>query len=278
MRFTQYINEAREMLKQWKKYLSTNKELSAGVDILNKINKAGYNAYFVGGVVRDIVIGRDFNDIDIASNIDFDNLSKIFKIYDIGKSKDFGISVIKYKGFNFEIARYRSDGKYEDGRRPETVKFNVTLKDDMSRRDIQINAMAIDKNGNIIDYFDGKKDIKNKILKTVGNPYERFSEDFLRMMRIPRFASKLGFEIDKETKKAIQKLSPNIQNLSPERLKDELVKSASQSGDKFAKYIQILDELKLLRFILPEVANLKWFRENLAHHPETHGYVRKILD
>ena len=271
MRFTQYINEAREMLKQWKKYLSTNKELSAGVDILNKINKAGYNAYFVGGVVRDIVIGRDFNDIDIASNIDFDNLSKIFKIYDIGKSKDFGISVIKYKGFNFEIARYRSDGKYEDGRRPETVKFNVTLKDDMSRRDIQINAMAIDKNGNIIDYFDGKKDIKNKLLRTVGDPYKRFGEDHLRIMRAARFSSKLGFEIEKDTKKAAQKLSNKILELSPERIKDEIMKAAAQSGDKFADYIIELDKLKILKHILPEVLNLKFWRENLQHHPETRG-------
>jgi len=155
------------------------------------------------------------------------------------------------------------------GRRPTKVSFNATLKDDLSRRDIQINAMAIDKDGNIIDEFGGREAIRNKILKMVGNPYERFSEDFLRMLRVPRFSSKLDFKIDKGTEKAIQKLSTNIQDLAPERVKDELLKAASTSGDKFADYILLLDKLKLLKHILPEVVNLKWYRENLSHHPET---------
>ena len=278
MRLTHYINEAKEMLKQWKKYISTNKELAAGVDVLTKINKAGFRAYFVGGMVRDIILGLPAKDVDIATNMDMNKLSKMFKVHDIGKSRDFGIVVVNHKGFKFEIAEFRSDGVYKDGRRPTSVTFNVELETDLSRRDLTVNAMAIDKDGRIIDKFDGKKDIQNKILRTVGNPYDRFSEDFLRIMRVPRFAAKLGFEIDKETTKAIQKLSPSIQDLSPERLREELIKAASQTGDKFAKYIQILADLKLLRFILPEVMNLKNFRENLLHHPETHGYVRKILN
>ena len=175
--------------------------------------------------------------------------------------------------------------EYENtGRRPSSVSFNVSFEGDAGRRDFTINAMGINSKGEIVDYFDGKKDIKNKVIKTVGNPYKRFGEDYLRMLRAPRFAAKLGFDIEKGTKRAIQKLSPNIKDLSPERIKDELMKSAAQSGDKFAEYIRILYDLKLLRFILPEVMNLKWYKENLAHHPETRGgegvftHVTKALE
>jgi tRNA nucleotidyltransferase/poly(A) polymerase len=131
--------------------------------------------------------------------------------------------------------------------------------------------MGINAKGEIIDYFDSNKDIKNRVLKAVGDPRERFGEDYLRMLRLPRFAAKLGFDIDKDTEKAAKKLSSNIKDLPPERIRDELIKAASQSGDKFANYIILLEKLKLLKYILPEIMNLKWFKENLKHHPETRG-------
>ena len=261
------------MLKQWQKYVNSNKELAAGVKILKAINKAGFRAYIVGGSVRDIILGDlKPHDIDIATNASIDTLNKLFKkTYDIGKSKEFGIVTVKQDSFDFEIAQFRKDGTYSDGRRPDSVSVTGSFKEDVERRDFTINAMGINAQGEIIDYFDGRKDIKDKVLKTVGDPRERFGEDYLRMMRLPRFASKLGFEIEKGTEKAAQKLSTNIQNLPPERIKDELIKAASQSGDKFANYIIQLDKLKLLRFILPEVVNLKWFKERLDFHPETKG-------
>jgi tRNA nucleotidyltransferase/poly(A) polymerase len=272
MRLTQYLTEAREMLKQWKSYVTSNKELAAGVKILQKINKAGFRAYIVGGSVRDIIFGNlKPHDVDIATNASIDVLNKLFKIYDIGRSKEFGIVTAKESGFDFEIAQFRKDGTYSDGRRPDSVSVTGSFEEDAERRDFTINAMGINAQGEIIDYFDGRKDIKNKILRTVGDPRKRFGEDYLRMMRLPRFASKLGFEIEKGTEKAAQKLSANIQNLPPERIKDELIKAASQSGDKFADYILQLDKLKLLKYILPEVMNLKWFKERLDFHPETRG-------
>jgi tRNA nucleotidyltransferase/poly(A) polymerase len=151
------------------------------------------------------------------------------------------------------------------------VSFGVTLKDDLGRRDLTCNAMALDREGNIIDYFGGKKDIINKVLKTVGNPEDRFSEDFLRLARVARFSSKLGFSVDKDTKRAIKKLSGNVVKLSPDRIKDEILKSAAQSGEKFAKYIILLDELKILKHILPELKALQNWKEDLTHHPETIG-------
>jgi tRNA nucleotidyltransferase (CCA-adding enzyme) len=273
MKFLRYLNEAREQLKDWQSYLNRNKELKAGVSILDKINKAKYRAYIVGGSVRDIILGNlKPHDIDIATNMPMDELGKIFKTYDIGKSKSFGIVTVKYGGFDFEIAQFRTDGTYLDGRRPESVQITAKFSDDANRRDFTINAMGINSKGEIIDFFDGKRDIKDRILKTVGDPYKRFGEDYLRMMRLARFASKLDFEVDKKTAKAAQKLSHNITGLAPERIKDELIKSASQSGDKFAEYIMQLDKLKLLKYILPEIVNLKWYRENLQHHPETRGH------
>ncbi len=273
MRLTLYLKEAKEMLNQWKKFVTDNKELSAGVKILNILNKAGAKAYIVGGSVRDVILGDlKPHDVDIATNASIETIEKLFrKVYDIGKSKDFGIVTVKMDGFDFEVAQFRQDGKYTDGRRPDSISVTGSFEQDAERRDFTINAMGINARGEIVDYFDGKKDIKNKVLKTVGDPRERFSEDFLRMLRLPRFAAKLGFDVDKETEKAVKKLSANILELPAERVRDELMKAASQSGDKFADYIVQLGNLKLLKHILPEVMNLKWYKENLRHHPETRG-------
>jgi tRNA nucleotidyltransferase/poly(A) polymerase len=272
MRLLRYLIEAREQLKQWNKYVKDNKELQAGVKILNKLNKAKFKAYIVGGSVRDIILGNlKPHDVDIATNASIDALNRLFKTYDIGKSREFGIVTVREGSFQFEIAQFRNDGKYTDGRRPESVTVTGSFEEDAARRDFTINAMGINAKGEILDFFDGKKDIQNKILRTVGDPRQRFGEDYLRMLRAPRFAAKLGLDIEKSTEKAIQKLSTNIKDLAPERIQQELVKSAGQSGERFADYILLLDKLKLLKHIMPEVVNLKWYRENLQHHPETRG-------
>lgn len=164
--------------------------------------------------------------------------------------------------------KYKITEYEKTGRRPESIKIVMDLKSDVERRDITINAMAIDKDGNIIDYFDGKKDIKNKIIKAVGNPYDRFEEDLLRIARIARFSSKFKFSIDKQTGKAAKKLSKDISKLPYERIKDELFKAASYGGDKFATYIETLDKIGVLRIILPELINLKYIKQPLHHHPE----------
>ena len=269
MNLLKYLNEAREMLKQWDSYVKRNKDLSAAVKVLKRINKEGFKAYIVGGAVRDIILGVPFKDVDIATNMPIEEIAKIWKVHDIGRSKEFGIVVINQDGHSMEISNFRSDGKYSDGRRPEKINIVGTFEDDAGRRDFTCNSVAINAKGEILDFFNGKKDIQNKILRTVGDPKKRFGEDYLRLMRAPRIAAEKGFEIEKETKKAIQKLSFNIDNMAPERIKDELMKAASMGGNKFAIYIKIMDELKLLKFILPCIVNLKWFKENLQHHPET---------
>lgn len=270
MRFNQFINESQDIKKQWQTYIKTDSMIKNAVDILDIIEKMGYAAYIVGGSVRDIILGHKPKDIDIATNCPVDKLESKFKTFDIGKSKDFGIVVVNRGGFHYEIANFRQDGKYTDGRRPDTVKVCGGFQDDAARRDFCINAMGIDKNGDILDYFDGVKDIKNKLIKTVGNPEERFSEDYLRMMRAVRFAGKLDFEIDPKTKDAIKKHKSQVVMLSPERIKDELFKMASGTGDKFAKTLQILDDVGILDIILPEVVDMKKFKETKDHHPEAY--------
>lgn len=269
MRFQEFINENTDVKKQWQKYVNSNPMIKAAVDVLNKIHKNGGNAWIVGGAVRDLVLGKEPHDIDIATTMKMDKLESIFKIYDIGKSKDFGIVVVNHKGFQFEIAQLRGESGY-DGRRPTSVSFNVDLKGDMKRRDLTLNAMAIDKDGNIIDHFDGMKAINHKILKSVGNPEERFSEDYLRMLRAVRFAGKLDFDIDVETTKAIKKHKSQLVMLSSERIKDELWKMADTTGDKFVNALKLMDTLGILDIILPEVANMKTTKETERHHPEAY--------
>lgn len=267
-RFLDYLIEEEENIERWNDYLMSEPMLRHAVEILEDIEKKGFKAYIVGGCVRDIILGKKPKDIDIATNLDMSALEQMYNVKDIGKSKDFGIVTVKKGGFNYEIARFRSDGKYSDGRRPDTVKVSQTFEEDAKRRDFTINSMGIDSRGNIIDYFDGRKDIKNKLIRTVGNPNDRFREDFLRMMRCIRFSSRLGFKIDPETEKAIKLNKDNIKKIAPERIKDELVKIASESGDKFANAIITLDKVGILDIILPEVVKMKQFEQNVEHHPE----------
>jgi len=275
MRLFDYLTEA-EQLEKWREYVNGIRMLKAAVEILEKLESKGYSAFIVGGTVRDLVLGDTPHDIDIATNCPIEEIETMFPSHDIGKNKEFGIVVIKHRGFDFEVANYRKDGKYLDGRRPERVEIVLDLMTDVSRRDFTVNAMGIDKDGNIIDYFDGQRDIKNKILRTVGNPHERFGEDFLRMMRAARFSAKLDFFIHPETKAAAKDLAANILKLAPERIKDEIFKAASQTGDKFAKYLVELDDMGILELILPEITKLKEFKHSAENHPEG-AYVRRIL-
>ncbi len=270
MKLTTYlINEAVEALKDWNKYVRRNKMLASAVTVLKKITKSKYKAYIVGGAVRDIVLGNKPKDVDIATNMPIDELAKLWKLADIGKSKDFGIVIIKEGGQMFEVAQFREDGKYIDGRRPESVKVTGSFEKDVARRDFTINAMGIDIKGNIIDYFDGRKDIKDKILRTVGDPMKRFSEDKLRIMRAARFSAQHDLSIDPATEKAAKRLSKEISQLPMERIKDEIFKAAKMQGSKFAVYLQILDKFKVLRHILPELVSLKVLQHSPAHHPES---------
>jgi len=272
MRLNNYITESvdQDIKKRWGQYTKTDNMIKNGVDILKKINSKGYDAYIVGGAVRDLIIGDKPHDIDISTNMPIKEIDKMFKTYDIGQSKDFGIVVVSQGGEQYEIAQFRSESDYSDGRHPDKVEIVSDFETDAGRRDLTINAMAVDKDGNIIDHFNGKKAIFDKVIQTVGNPNERFKEDKLRMMRACRFSSKLCFDIHPDTKDAIKSNKEGIKDISVERVKDELVKMASQSGDKFAQGIITLDEVGILDIILPEITRLKGFKETVKFHPEAY--------
>ncbi len=185
----------------------------------------GYEAYVVGGCVRDSIMGKNITDYDITTSATPDEISNIFKKYNIRKygAKHGTISII-YKGKMYEITTFREEEGYTDGRHPDKVSFVKDLKSDLSRRDFTINAMAADLNGNIIDYFNGLNDIKKGIIKTVGNPINRFKEDSLRIFRAIRFSLKLNFNIDKNTYRAMQDSTYLIKEhqLSKERIVAEI--------------------------------------------------------
>ena len=248
--------------------LQNNCVLREARSILEKIEQAGYSAFIVGGAVRDLLMDREIDDVDLTTNCPVKLLEEMFITYDIGKSKDFGILSIVGDYGTYEIAQFRTDGKYKDGRRPENVKIAGTFREDSFRRDFTVNAMGIDKKGNLFDYIGGRGDISCRRIRAVGDPVIRFTEDNLRMIRAPRFASKTGFSIERNTRIAIRRLFKLINNVKVERVRLEMIKAAKLGGKVFANFILQLDNLKLLAQILPEVHNLKYFEHNLQHHPE----------
>lgn len=222
------------------------KKFNGAIDVLEKFNKAGYEAYFVGGCVRDFLLGCEFSDIDITTNA----LPKVVKTI-FRKSIDTGIQhgtvTILVDGESYEVTTFRTEDDYIDHRTPEKVEFVSNLRDDLDRRDFTINAMALDSKGNLYDYHNGKKDLTNKIIKTVNNPNERFFEDALRMLRAFRFSSKLGFEIEDSTLDAIKKNAELIKFVSIERITNEFKKLLAGIGSK--RSLELLLDSKLNTYI-----------------------------
>lgn len=191
--------------------------------IIQKIRECGYEAYAVGGCVRDTLLGRKPGDWDITTSAKPEEVKKIF-----GKTVDTGlqhgtVTIIKNRN-GYEVTTYRIDGEYHDGRHPETVEFTSNLKEDLKRRDFTINAMAYSHETGIVDEFGGMDDLANQVIRCVGLAHDRFTEDALRILRAIRFAAQLGFEIEEETYKAISNIAPNLKKVSKERIQVELTK------------------------------------------------------
>jgi len=268
MNFNEYY--FKESIEDWKTLVQTNPYWKAAQKVLKTIEDAGYEAIIVGGAVRDLVLGKESDDIDISTNSPMDVLEKLFKTHDIGKNKDFGVVVAVVDGYDFEIAHYRSDS-YSDpekGKGADKVELVSSYKGDASRRDLTINQLGINASGQIIDHFGGLKDLENKVVTTVGDPNLRFKEDQVRQLRSVRFSSRFDFEISPETMAALKKNAPEIAKVAPERITKELRKMAQGTGKQFARAIEIMDEVGLLEIILPEVAKLKSLEHNPDHHPE----------
>jgi len=183
-------------------------EFQKALPVLEKIENDGYQAYFVGGCIRDAMLHLPINDVDIATSAYPEEIQKIFpKHFDVGLQH--GTVMAWYKGETYEITTFRTESDYQDYRRPDRVTFVRDLKEDLLRRDFTINAMAMDKDGEVKDYFHGQEDLQKGIIRAVGDPSERFHEDALRMMRAVRFASQLDFQIEECTLKAIKDSAPS---------------------------------------------------------------------
>lgn len=229
-------------------------------NILSSITAKGFEAYVVGGAVRDFLLGRDISDYDITTDALPEQIKDIFaKTIDTGLKH--GTVTVVEGGAVVEVTTYRVDGVYEDHRRPKTVEFSKDLKSDLSRRDFTMNALACDENGNILDYFGGIEDIENKFIRTVGEADKRFEEDALRMLRAIRFACTTGFTIDDEILKSIDRKSSLILYVSGERIKQEMDKALM--GDNV---YMLKKSMPLLREIFPQLARCFDTEQNNIHH------------
>ncbi|MFY9187516.1 MAG: HD domain-containing protein [Bacillota bacterium] len=215
---------------------------------------SGYEAYIIGGAVRDSLIGKTPSDWDIASSATPEDVKKVFEEDCIPTGKRFGTSTVLIKGEKVEVTTFRMESAYSDGRRPDSVTFSKTLRDDVARRDFTINALAYDiRQNGVIDYFGGLQDLEDGIIRTVGDPEDRFSEDSLRMLRAIRFAVELGFEISPDTLRGIEKLHASIQKISHERIQEELSRMLlSAMPGKAFRYVY---ETGLMDYILPELSD-----------------------
>lgn len=253
--------------------------------LVRDLQKDGYIAVFAGGAVRDKAMGLLPNDYDIATSAPPDRVQRLFaekgyKVDEVGKQ--FGIiNLVVDKDTQFEIASLRNDGNYTDGRRPDYVKFVASLYEDAARRDLTINAMFVDPTtGVTYDFFGGRADIANKQIRTVGDPSQRFAEDKLRMMRVPRFAARFGFSVEPGTKSALTEHAPEISTVAPERVAAELY---SLFGTKRPIIgLDLMKETGLMKATMPEIDALDGPKamQDPVWHPEgvVWNHTRKVVD
>ncbi len=231
--------------------------------LLLRLEENGYAAYIVGGCVRDAFLGRVPEDYDITTNALPHQIKECFedkKTVNIGE-KHGTIAVIS-GGNTVEITTMRVDGEYKDSRHPQSVSFTRSVEEDLSRRDFTINAIAVSRSGRVVDLFGGVEDIKNKVIRAVGNPAQRFSEDALRIMRCIRFASVLGFDIEAETSDAAHSLAPTLRYVSKERIFTELSKliCGRNAGKILLEYSDVLCN------VIPELKAMVGFDQRNIHH------------
>ncbi|MBN1492769.1 MAG: CCA tRNA nucleotidyltransferase [Candidatus Omnitrophica bacterium] len=242
--------------------------------IVTHLRANGFVAYYVGGWVRDLLLKQKSTDIDIATNARPEDVMRLFK-KTIPVGMQFGVVLVLEGSVHYEVATFRSDGQYLDGRHPTTVHFS-SPEEDAARRDFTINGMFWDPvEKKVIDFVGGEEDLKKGIIRAIGDPYARFAEDKLRMLRAIRFAARFDFPIEETTYTAVTKLAAEIEVVSQERIRDELVKMLT--GPAPAKSIRLLDETGLLEAILPEITAMKGIEQPPEFHPEGDVFVHTML-
>lgn len=243
--------------------------------VTESLRKAGYEAYLVGGCVRDLFLGRDPKDWDVTTNAKPEDIQKVFP--DSFYENSYGTVGVKTGSDDvrlavIEVTPYRTESGYSDKRRPDEVIFGESLEDDLARRDFTINAIALDDSkGQIVDPYKGQKDIEARVLRTVGVPEQRFEEDALRLMRAVRLVAELGFALDADTAAAIHTKASNLQHISRERVRDEFVRILKSDQPMMAFVLS--QQLGILTFISPDLPRGIGIEQNQAHSYDVFGHL-----
>src|SRR5258708_19249495 len=268
--------------------LNKSPKYKAAREMVVKLRGGGHEAYFGGGCVRDMLLGVAPKDYDVATSATADVVLGMFrKTYSVGAH--FGVVLVCAADGDggeiaTEVATFRHDGAYSDGRRPDAVRFSTDAREDVLRRDFTINGMLLDPvvfedTGDAaaatVDYVNGREDLATGILRAIGEPALRFAEDKLRMLRGVRFAARLGLEIERRTMEAIRAAAPEIGQVSSERIRDELTLMLTEGHARRA--FELLDTTGLLAFVLPEVVRMKGVEQPPQFHPEGDGWVHTML-
>lgn len=242
--------------------------------ICAQLHEAGHEALFAGGCVRDTLLGLSPKDFDIATSATPDEVASIFPGCNfVGAT--FGVQIVPLAGLHFEVATFRRDGTYSDGRRPNSIEF-CDAQHDAERRDFTVNALFMDPEmGEVIDYVGGQDDLATKVIRAVGDPEARFNEDHLRLLRAVRFASQLDFEIEENTYAALCRSAPLLSGISPERIRNEFERILTQPGASRA--MMILKESGLLATFLPEMLATVGCDQPPEYHPEGDVFVHTLM-
>ncbi|MBO4515022.1 MAG: CCA tRNA nucleotidyltransferase, partial [Lachnospiraceae bacterium] len=231
-------------------------------EILDVLHGAGFEAYVVGGCVRDSILGRTPQDWDVTTSARPEEVKALFR-RTIDTGIQHGTVTVMMDKEGFEVTTYRIDGKYEDSRHPSEVIFTPSLEEDLKRRDFTINAMAYNDRDGLVDLFGGMEDMEKKVIRCVGDARARFGEDALRIMRAVRFSAQLGYEIEAQTREAIRELAPTLRNISAERIQTELIKLVVSGHPE---YLRIAWETGITKVVLPEFDLMMETPQNHPHH------------
>lgn len=236
---------------------------------------AGHQAYLVGGCVRDLLLGRPPKDFDVATDAPPARIRELFpRCEEVGAH--FGVCLLRGEGAHVEVATFRSDFDYTDGRRPARVSFESDPRQDAMRRDFTINALLLDvRTGEVRDFTGGRADLEARLIRAIGDPEQRFREDHLRLLRAVRFAARLEFEIEAQTFAAIRRSAQLIRTVSAERVRDELIRILTEGGAR--RGFELLDASGLLNEILPEVAAMKGVEQPPEYHPEGDVWTHTLM-
>lgn len=271
------------LIRQW----TSNASYRAAREIVHALRSEGYVAYFAGGCVRDMLLGVDANDFDVATSATPEAVMSLFnRTFSVGAH--FGVVLVciedQDKGDAIEVATFRSDGAYTDGRRPDAVQFSTDAKEDVLRRDFTVNGMLLDPErleefGNVqdavLDFVGGRADLEAGVIRAIGDPSRRFAEDKLRMLRGVRFAARLGFAIEPETMRAMQHTAGEIGQVSCERIRDELTRMLTEGHARRA--FELLDDSGLLQQLLPEAVKMHGVEQPPEWHPEGDVWTHTML-